>query len=352
MTGRPSTVDGAARTTPRPLVSVLVNNYNYGRYLGEALDTALNQTYDNVEVVVVDDGSTDDSRQVIDRYTGRVRPLLTENRGQAAAISAGLRLVRGDIVLLLDSDDTLDADVVERVVREFARDERCARVQFRLRVRTAEGTDTGATVPPANWPLLTGDLSGHVKRYRMFRSPPTSGNAWRTSVLRGLPEPPAELRTYVDRWYSELTALAGTVRAVEGPGGGYRVHATNHHTLEGHGLSFFRTRIDLTERLHRAGQSVARDLGHADYPSDVLAPMDAAFLAWRLAAHKLDPQAAGSAYPWRLVARGAWAALLQPAQPLPSRVWRAGWILALAAAPPGSRLLRWLLATRYERGTH
>src|ERR1700720_3062887 len=58
---------GAIRRTlmPEPLVSILINNYNYGRYLGDAIESALNQTYRHAEVIVVDDGSTDDSRDVI-----------------------------------------------------------------------------------------------------------------------------------------------------------------------------------------------------------------------------------------------------------------------------------------------
>lgn len=51
-----------------PLVSILINNYNYGHFLAEAIDSALNQTYSNLEVIVVDDGSTDNSRSIIERY--------------------------------------------------------------------------------------------------------------------------------------------------------------------------------------------------------------------------------------------------------------------------------------------
>ena len=66
-------------TGEKPLVSVVVNNYNYGRFLAEAIDSALRQTYSPIEVLVVDDGSTDDSRDVIASYGARVVPLLKEN---------------------------------------------------------------------------------------------------------------------------------------------------------------------------------------------------------------------------------------------------------------------------------
>jgi GT2 family glycosyltransferase len=67
------------------LVSIVINNFNYARYLPHAIDSALAQTHRPTQVIVVDDGSTDDSRPVIDRYAGRIRPVLKTNGGQASA---------------------------------------------------------------------------------------------------------------------------------------------------------------------------------------------------------------------------------------------------------------------------
>src|SRR5215213_900396 len=89
-----------------PLVSVIIDNYNYGRFLREAIDSALGQTYPRVEVIVVDDGSTDDSRAVIAAYGDRVVPVLKENGGQASAFNAGFAASRGELICFLDADDT------------------------------------------------------------------------------------------------------------------------------------------------------------------------------------------------------------------------------------------------------
>ncbi len=62
-------------------VSIIINNYNYGRFLKEAIDSALNQTYSNTEVIVVDDGSTDNSHEIIAEYGKQIIPILKENRG-------------------------------------------------------------------------------------------------------------------------------------------------------------------------------------------------------------------------------------------------------------------------------
>ena len=102
--------------TSRPLVTILINNYNYGRFLKDAIDSALNQTYRNLEVIVVDDGSTDDSREIIAAYGNKITSVLKENGGQASALNAGFAASRGEIICLLDSDDSFDPCKVERVV--------------------------------------------------------------------------------------------------------------------------------------------------------------------------------------------------------------------------------------------
>src|SRR5215468_3422546 len=102
-----------------PFVSIVVTSYNYGRYLRAAIDSALGQTYPAVEVIVVDDGSSDDSRDVISEYGDRVRVILKDNGGQASAFNAGFRACDGDIIVYLDSDDVLLPGAVASAVRHF-----------------------------------------------------------------------------------------------------------------------------------------------------------------------------------------------------------------------------------------
>src|SRR5215475_4449444 len=101
-------------------VSIIVNNYNYGRFLGEAIDSALAQTHTNTEVIVVDDGSTDNSREVIASYGGRIRSVLKSNGGQGSAFNAGVEASRGDVICMLDSDDFLAASKVSQIASAFA----------------------------------------------------------------------------------------------------------------------------------------------------------------------------------------------------------------------------------------
>jgi len=89
-------------------VSIIVLNYNYGRFLAEAIDSALNQNHQLCEVIVVDDGSTDNSRAVIARYGDRIRSVLREtNDGQILALKDVWPLARHPILIFLDADDLL-----------------------------------------------------------------------------------------------------------------------------------------------------------------------------------------------------------------------------------------------------
>lgn len=102
-----------------PLVSILINNYNYGFFLGDAIDSALAQDYEKVEVVVVDDGSTDNSRALIERYGGRIVSVMKKNGGQASAFNAGFAASNGDIICFLDSDDLFAREKVSCVLEIF-----------------------------------------------------------------------------------------------------------------------------------------------------------------------------------------------------------------------------------------
>lgn len=101
------------------LASILINNYNYEAYLEEAISSALNQTYHSVEVVVVDDGSSDGSRHIIEKFGDHVVPVFKQNGGQASAINAGFQECQGEVIFLLDADDCFKPDKVAKVIELF-----------------------------------------------------------------------------------------------------------------------------------------------------------------------------------------------------------------------------------------
>src|ERR1700761_147440 len=105
-----------------PLVSILVSNYNYARYIGESIQSALDQTYSNFELIICDDGSTDDSISIIEEYQRkdpRIKLIRKTNGGQASGFNAAFAASRGEIIALLDSDDLFLPRKVERIVADF-----------------------------------------------------------------------------------------------------------------------------------------------------------------------------------------------------------------------------------------
>src|SRR5258708_5352000 len=97
-------------------VSIIVNNYNYGRFLPQAIQSALGQTYGNKEVIVVDDGSTDESRAVVESYGTRIRAIFKNNGGQGSAYNAGFAASSGDLIHFLDADDFLMPTAIQEAV--------------------------------------------------------------------------------------------------------------------------------------------------------------------------------------------------------------------------------------------
>jgi glycosyltransferase involved in cell wall biosynthesis len=109
---------------PSPLVSVLLPSYNYERYLPEAIGSIIRQTYRNWELIVCDDGSSDNSRAVVSRYSNqdpRIRLICQPNGGQASALNSAFAASQGSILCILDADDTFRPQKLARVLDQFQR---------------------------------------------------------------------------------------------------------------------------------------------------------------------------------------------------------------------------------------
>lgn len=211
----------------RPLVSVVVLNYNYGRYLAACLDSALAQDYAPIQVIAVDDGSTDDSMAVLDRYIGRVEVYHKPNGGMVSAMNFGMTKAHGSIVVFLDADDTLHADAVSTHV-DAMRDRRVVRSQVYMHVLK----DTGLTreqIPARFAP--DGDLRDLMLHHGpgAYISAPNSGNAWARWFLEEvfpLPEQPRSIGA--ETYLMDAAPLFGRVAVLRAPAKGvYRFHGTS-----------------------------------------------------------------------------------------------------------------------------
>ncbi len=317
--------------------TIIVNNYNYARFLPRAIESALAQTYPWTEVIVVDDGSTDDSRAVIRSYGDRVVPVFKENAGQASALNSGFARCGGRAVIFLDADDTLHPDIVERVVACFQADPSVVRVQYRLAVIDAAGTPTGMLKPPLTGWMPSGDLRREVLLYADdIPWLPTSGNAFSADMLRRIfPIPEDAYRICADFYLSNLSPLFGRVISLAETGGYYRVHGSNHHAKAQLDLQQTRQIIVRTRQTHGHIRDHAQRLGLTDTLGEGVAALSTTFVANRLVSLRLDhaqhPIAGDNRF--ALARRGVRAAWRRPDLPLLARVMYMAWFLLAAVAP-------------------
>ena len=215
----------AQRVSPR--VSIIVTNFNYGRYLRVCIESALGQDFPGVEVIAVDDGSTDDSAEILAALKTEY-PALTiifqANGGQAAAMNTGCRAARGAWLLFLDADDFLDPNAIRTTI-EAAQDGD-ATLQFYLRTVDDAGLPIG--LHPFCHVIERGNLFPQLCASGHFRFMPTSGNLLRRAHLDAiLPIPEREWRICADTYVILAIATQGSVRTVPETLGSYRVHDSN-----------------------------------------------------------------------------------------------------------------------------
>jgi glycosyltransferase involved in cell wall biosynthesis len=103
----------------RPLVTIVTPAYNQAEYLDETIRSVLAQTYENIEYIVIDDGSTDNTREVMEKWAGKVICLSHQNMGQANTLNKGWEMARGELLGYLSSDDLLDPTAIERLVAHY-----------------------------------------------------------------------------------------------------------------------------------------------------------------------------------------------------------------------------------------
>ena len=157
-----------------PLVSVIIPTYNRARFLPAAIDSVLGQTHKRVEVIIVDDGSTDDTDTVLNDYGDRIRVLRQKNAGPAIARNRGIAMATGDIIAFLDSDDLWLPTKLERQVQSLEAggpDVACSLCNCKVLYANGEKTSTFAiadTMPNCDTGVWLNPVEVLLNRFVMF----------------------------------------------------------------------------------------------------------------------------------------------------------------------------------------
>lgn len=200
-------------TTDLPLVTALINTYNYARYLPFAINSVLAQTYPNIEIVVVDDGSTDHTSSVLAQYGDRVRAIRTVNGGQGHAFNLGFTAARGELIMMLDADDMWLPEKVERMVEFASENPEAALMYHRHQNVDEKGNEIGTPQP---LPLINGDYRNRFLRSGgTWWSPVTSVIALRADHVRKmLPLPTYAVREGADTVVTDCCVLTSKLASI------------------------------------------------------------------------------------------------------------------------------------------
>jgi glycosyltransferase involved in cell wall biosynthesis len=327
-----------------PFISVIIPCYNYARHVAQAIESALGQRYPHKEIIVVNDGSTDDSLAVISRYAGAAQIIDQPNQGHIPSCNRGFAASRGDLVILLDADDWLEPGALEAVAAAWYPS--CAKVQFDLRIVDGAGADLGRRFCNFGADYDAKRVRGAFRRSGTYRWPVTSGNAYARWFLQ--PLFPLQIALAPDGTLNTLAPVYGDVVTIPRVLGAYRLHGANMWSSDGLDHSRLPARIQLRQSEVAFMRARAADAGVAVPAGDVL-DHELPLINYRLMALKLGLAYEGSDAESTL--RLLWQALRTArAEGLraPLAAAHLAWFVALALAPRA--LAAKLIRLRFNRG--
>ncbi|WFU39397.1 glycosyltransferase family 2 protein [Bradyrhizobium sp. CB82] len=242
-----------------PSLSVIIPNHNYAAYVGSAIRSALDIRWPKVEVIVVDDGSTDNSLEVINEFADEVTVISQPNAGQMPSCVNGFRKSSGDVIIFLDSDDVLHPDVMTEIASVSSK--AASKYQFQMRVIDAKGQPTGNVLPQYFSCPASDDIRRWMTTTGAYPTPPGSGNAYpRWFVERVFSFESDFVDRAPDSYLLAAAPACGHVVTITKPLADYRVHGLNHGAFLQLDDTRFAREIDLTRRRYEFFLEVAQTM--------------------------------------------------------------------------------------------
>jgi len=314
-----------------PTFSILINNFNYAIYLRQCIDSALGQTWGLKEVIVVDDGSSDDSREIISSYGGQIYAVYKPNGGQGSALNEGFKRATGSIIIFLDADDLLKPAALETIAPVM--NPGVSKIQFRLSVIDETGNPLKAVLPTAA--MKCGDEKKLLARFGVYTSPPGSGNAYAKVFLNAvLPMPVKEWKIAADAYLIFSAPFYGDIITINKELGCYRRHGKGASDINFFGKNSLKEFVDkelVKESLVRkyaASLLKKHDAQYSEFKH--LSPFCAKYY---LIEKRLNAQTISCIAYFRLLASVVASYLFWPGYTLKQKFNRVVWALVIGLAP-------------------
>jgi len=321
-------------------LSLVIPNYNYEKFVGSAIRSALAVDWPDLEVIVVDDGSTDDSRSVIRSFGERITAIFQENSGPRVACNAGFAASSGDVVIFLDSDDELDPSIAREIAAVWHPG--ISKVQVQMQRIDSQGREVGGVFPEYRRVPTAEQIRHWMATTTAYPTPPGSGNAYARSFLDRLFPLDGQCGDATDSACLAAAPFLGDVVTIAKPLGRYRWHGDNRSNVVG-------DHRRLSALIQRALQRYRFAQQLSGLPAgDSLAPLfrsrhllQMRVAEWRVLSGRPSLPTDGR---WRML-RDSVANVVAPG---PEPVWRrvvvAGWCLTTLTAP--GPVGRWLVRRR------
>ncbi len=329
-----------------PRVSIVITCFNYERYIALSVGSALAQTVPPAEIIVVNDGSTDGSAEVLHRFGKQIKVIDQANAGQIAATNRGFAASTGDIVMFLDADDVLEPGAIDAVLRAWTR--QCAKVQFELEVINGAGELLGRRFCNYVDPYGPQQIREEFARFGTYVWPVLTGNAYARWFLEQVM--PLTVKVAPDGVLNTVAPLYGEVGVVPQALGRYRLHDANQNY---HGTSSrslgprFAKQVNIRVGELQVLAQHAKACG-ANLPAGPLIDHDLPSINYRLMLRKLGERYEGSESDstFRLWRAGMTVLSRRPL-PMRLKLVHASWLTVLLISP------RWLASKltllRFER---
>lgn len=334
---------------PGPLFSVLTASYNHGRYVREMLDSVAGQRCRDFELVFVDDGSTDDTAAVVERWmtefradaANRVEYLPAANGGQSAALELGFPLCRGRYIALIDADDRWLPGKLEAVAARIELHPECGLFVHPQFVIDPSGVRTGE-LRPKGARLSDGDLRDQMRRSGRHVAGATTCHTYRRDVFaRLLPMPTRRFPSAADQYLSFGATVLEPVCALEEPLSEYRLNPDGHYIRR-------MTTPEGVERQVDLQRTIAGHFGLAH-----VVDRNSFFARNSFASAKLNGDAGAQVRAYLLLVKAVWAdAAFQPWQKLAFTLfWGAGLLAPRALFLQQWRWFQWKQTGRNRLGS-